>query len=93
MIKNSIIIQEVTHEQLDDYFKRIFHEINEIKLNFQPKEPSEFLTREEVVKMLKCDQSTLHNWTVKGKLTKHCLGNRVYYKRSEIEAAIIAIGK
>jgi hypothetical protein len=28
---------------------------------------------------------------VKGILKKHCIGNRVYYKRSEIEEALVKI--
>ena len=51
----------------------------------------EYLTREEVAKMLKVDISTIHNWSKGGKLQKHCIGNRVFYKRSEIESKILAI--
>lgn len=51
----------------------------------------EYLSREEVSNMLKVDLSTIHNWSKNGKLTKHCIGNRVYYKRSEIESQIIQI--
>ena len=63
----------------------------ELKEFYEPKSPSEYLTRQEVAKMLKCDISTIHNWTVKGKLLKHCIGNRTYYKRVEVESALIAI--
>jgi hypothetical protein len=66
-------------------------ELKELKESFEPKSPCEYLTRSEVAKMLKCDISTIHNWTVKGKLLKHCIGNRTYYKRVEVESALIAI--
>ncbi|OFY89648.1 MAG: hypothetical protein A3K10_09810 [Bacteroidetes bacterium RIFCSPLOWO2_12_FULL_31_6] len=69
----------------------ITKQLTEIKKSFQPKTPTEYLTRTEVAEMLKCDLSTIHNWTVKGKLIKHCIGNRAYYKRSEVEAAITKI--
>jgi excisionase family DNA binding protein len=69
----------------------IRNQMEEIKNNFMPKPLEEYLTRNEVAKMLKCDLSTVHNWTVKGKLKKYCIGNRTYYKRSEVEAAIIPI--
>ena len=49
---------------------------------------AKLLSRNEVAKLLKIDLSTVHNWTKKGKLLAHGLGNRVYYKRSEVEAAI-----
>ncbi len=69
----------------------IRNELNELKSLFEPKTPTEYLTRNEVAEMLKCDLSTVHNWTVKRKLKKYCIGNRTYYKRSEVESALIAI--
>lgn len=66
-------------------------ELDLIKKQFQPKEPEEYMTRDEVAKMLKVDKSTLHNWVKSGKLQKHCIGHRVYFKRSEVEKAIILI--
>ena len=66
---------------------------NEIKQNFTPKEPTEYLTRAEVADMLKVDLSTLWKWQKIGKLIPYGIGNRVYFKRSDIEAALIAFGK
>jgi hypothetical protein len=66
----------------------ITKQLAEIKKSFEPKKPTEYLSRIEVKDLLKCDLSTVHNWTKKGKLVKHCIGNRAYYKRSEVEAAI-----
>jgi hypothetical protein len=66
-------------------------QLTELKNSFEPKSPTEWLTRNEVAEMLKCDPSTIHNWTKKGKLKKHCIGYRTYYKRSEVESAIIPI--
>lgn len=71
-----------------DVVNEITKQLAEIKKSFEPKTPTEYLTRTEVAEMLKCDLSTVHNWTKKGKLVKYCLGNRTYYKRSEVEAAI-----
>lgn len=69
----------------------IKNELKELKKSFEPKSPTEYLTRSEVAKMLKCDISTIHNWTVRGKLKKYCIGNRAYYKRAEVESALIEI--
>ncbi|WP_314242691.1 helix-turn-helix domain-containing protein [Empedobacter tilapiae] len=52
---------------------------------FQPKQPTEYLTRSEVCQLLKIDLSTLHNWRNRGILEAYGIGNRVYFKRSEIE--------
>ncbi len=52
---------------------------------FQPIKPEVLMTREEVKNYFKCDMSTIHNWTKKGKLNAHYVCGKVYYKRSEIE--------
>lgn len=69
----------------------IRNQLDELKNSFEPKSPTELLTRNEVAEMLKCDISTVHNWTKKGKLKKYCIGDRTYYKRTEVESALIAI--
>jgi hypothetical protein len=43
--------------------------------------------------MLKIDLSSVHNWTKKGILTSYQIGGRVYYKRAEVESAIIELKK
>jgi excisionase family DNA binding protein len=89
----STILHNLTAEQLKTLFQGLQSQLTELKQNFQPKAPTEYLTRNEVSEMLKCDLSTVHNWTKKGKLIAYGLGNRVYYKRSEVEAVLIPIGK
>lgn len=68
--------------------------IEELKRSYEPKKPEEYLTRDEVVSLLKINLSTLWSWTKKGKLTAYGIqgeGNRVYYKRSEIESALVEL--
>lgn len=57
----------------------------ELSQEFQPKQPTEYLTRAEVCDLLKIDLSTLYRWTKKGELKAYGISNRVYYKRQEIE--------
>lgn len=52
---------------------------------FQPKQPTEYLTRSEVCELLKIDLSTLWRWTKSGVFPAMGVQNRVYYKRSDIE--------
>ena len=63
----------------------------EFKKDFQPKQPEEYLTREETADLLKVDVNTIYNWTKRGVLQKYGISGRVYYKRSEIEATIAPI--
>ena len=74
-------------------FNYIDKKFDELKKSFQPKEPTEFLTRQEVSSLLKIDLSSVHNWTKKKILQSYQIGGRVYYKRSEVENAIIKLNK
>lgn len=65
--------------------------LNELKKDFQPKEPIEYLTRQETAQLLQVNLTTIWNWTKKGKIEAYGLGNRVYYKRSEIESSIVKL--
>ncbi len=56
--------------------------------DFQPKQPTEYLTRKEVCDLLSIDLSSLHRWRKEGTLTAYGIGNRVYFKRSEIDEVI-----
>lgn len=93
MTKNSTILHDVTPEQIESLFAGLQNQLTELKQNFEPKIPNEYLTRNEVAEMLKCDLSTIHNWTKKGKLIPYGIGNRVYYKRNEVEAVLLPFGK
>lgn len=64
-------------------------ELKSIKQNFQPKEPIELLTREETAEYLKISLTTLWNWSKIGILCSYRIGNRVYYKRSEVEDRLV----
>lgn len=63
-------------------------ELEELKKDFQPKEPTAYLSRREVKQLLGITLNTLNNWTKKGILTAYGIGGRVYYKRHEVENAV-----
>ncbi len=67
--------------------------IEDLKAHFQPKEPTEYLTRQQTAELLNIDLSTLHNWTKKGKLNAYGIGYRVYYKRHEVENALVKLNR
>ena len=85
---------QVTPQQLQDaIIDGVKTQLQDLKKHFKPKEPNEYLTRVEVAEMLKIDLSSVHNWTKKGILTSYQIGGRVYYKRLEIENAIVELKK
>ncbi len=91
-MKNSTILHEVTPEQITNLFEGLQNQISELKNNFEPTKPTELLTVQEVAKLLKVDRSTLWNWQQKQTLVPYGIGARVYYKRSDIENALILLG-
>ncbi|WP_232817793.1 helix-turn-helix domain-containing protein [Winogradskyella tangerina] len=50
----------------------------------KPAFSDELLTVEETLKLLKCSKQALWNWRKNGILPSYRLGNRVYYKKSDI---------
>ena len=52
---------------------------------------TKYLSRTDVAQMLQIDLSTLYHWTKKRKLISYGIGNRVYYKKEEVQAAIIRL--
>ena len=92
-MENLQFIQISPTEFKDAILKGIQVQFDQLKSEFQPKVPTEYLTRAEVVDLLKIDLSTLHNWTKKKKLKAYGIGNRVYYKREEIMASLTPLNK
>lgn len=83
---------QITQTNANDFkteiLKGVKIQIDELKSQFQPKEPNEYLTRQEVATMFNVDLSTIHNWCKSKKLNPLGLGARVYFLRSEIEASL-----
>lgn len=91
-MKNAILLQDITPEEFQNIIlEGVKKQLEQLKRDFQPKQPNEYMTRQEVANMLKIDLSSIYNWTKKGKLTPYGIGGRVYYKRQEIEEAIIRL--
>lgn len=90
-MKNSTILHELSPDEITSYFHSIQKEIKDLKENLEPKKPTEYLTRNELAELLKCDISTIHNWAKRGKLLAYGIGNRVLFKRNEVEAMIIPL--
>jgi excisionase family DNA binding protein len=87
----STLIHNLNAEEINNLFVDLKKELSEIKQKLGSQKPDEYLTRSEVAKFFKCDLSTVHNWTVKGKLKAYYTGSRVYYRRDEIQSALIPI--
>ncbi|KAB8152412.1 helix-turn-helix domain-containing protein [Kordia sp. TARA_039_SRF] len=90
-MSNISIFQTTPDELAEAIAKSVKTQLDELKKGWQPKEPTEYLTRNEVAEMLSIDLSSVHNWTKKGILTAYQISGRVYYKRKQIENALIEL--
>lgn len=66
-------------------------QLAELKKGFEPKKPEEFLGRKETAELLKINLSTLYLWTRKERLKSYGISGKIYYKRSEVESALIEL--
>lgn len=90
MQTQTIQITQLTPDQFEETIKKaVKSQLDSLKKEITPTQPKEeYLSRKEVADLLKIELSTLHNWCKKGKLKPYGIGNRVYFRRSEIEAAL-----
>ena len=94
MQKNPLT-NEITFDNMPQAIAKVYEEVTtlrtlltDLQQRFEPKQPTEYLTRSEVAKLLSCDLSTLHNWVKKGKLVTYGIGNRIYFRRSDIDLVL-----
>jgi excisionase family DNA binding protein len=71
--------------------REIYKAVNESLIELFKREKENYLTRDEVAKILKVNKSTISNWKKEGIINAYGLGGRVYFKRSEIDKAMIKI--
>lgn len=89
MHTNQIIIHNITPDELSNHISNAveakFKELQEAKALLKKSEEQEdLMSVEETLTFLKCSKQALWNWRKNGILPSYRLGNRVYYKRSDI---------
>ena len=94
-MKNSVLLQEVSPQQLVDLITEGQRKLlSEFQKNLNSQQANDdLLTREETCKFLSIDSSTLWAWTNKGKVRAYGIGNRRYYKRSELLKCLKPLNK
>lgn len=85
-------VYHTTRDELLKSFADVFEEkLNAFKDNFEPKEPTEWVTRKEVSEILSISLVSVDIWTKKNILTAYRIGNKKRFKRSEVESALTKI--
>jgi len=88
-----IAITQLTPQDLKQLIKEaVQQELSSLTDSLSNTEVNRLNSREKTAKdILDVDLSTLHRWTQQGKVKAHAIGNRIYYKDSSIEEALIEI--
>lgn len=73
-------------EDLREVFKEILGSLKLFPKNNGTTSTDEFLSRKEILNILKIDSSTLWNWEKTGYIRSFPFGGRKRYKRADIEA-------
>ena len=95
MNTNSILLQNLSTEQLTDLIGNVFDtKLKAFQENQNTKtENDDLMTREQVLELLKINASTLWHWQNKGRITVYKFANKCYYKRSELMNDLILLKK
>ena len=90
VVKNSITqLHNTTPERLTEkILEGVKTQLNEFKKELAPNNKETYLTRFECAKLLSISLTTLDSWTKLGLCFAYKMGNRKYYKLSEIENQI-----
>jgi predicted DNA-binding transcriptional regulator AlpA len=81
-------IQTTPQELQNQITEGVKNQLQEFLKLYQPKQPNEYLTRQQVAQMFDVDISTVHNWCKSKRLNPLGIGSRVYFLRSEIEQSL-----
>lgn len=93
-MKNSIILENVSTEDLSKLIEdSVKSQLKDFKENFQTNKSDELLTRKQTCDFLQIDSSSLWAWSKKGKVIAYGIGNRRYYKKSELLESLQQIKK
>lgn len=89
-MSTQIFLNGITIEQLVEALKPLLTTSN---LTEVTQTESDLITREETCKLLSINKTSLWKHTKSGKLKSYGLGNRVYYKKSEILVSVKPLNK
>ena len=95
MNTNSILLQNLSTEQLTDLIGNVFDtRLKAFQENQNTKtENDDLMTREQVLELLQINASTLWHWQNKGRNTVYKFANKCFYKRNELMAGLIPLNK
>lgn len=87
-------ILENREKKLIETFSGIVeNQFKQLKKDFTPAKPEDFLTRIELSKLLKISLKTVYVWSNNGILKPMKIGNRTYFSRKLVEETLFSSNK
>ncbi|SHI77494.1 DNA binding domain-containing protein, excisionase family [Mesonia phycicola] len=94
MNKNITQLHNVSPEEFkNDILDGVKKQLEFFSKNFKPKEPNIWISRQDAAELLGVSLVTIHDWCKKDILQKFKIGNRVRFKRSDIEQVLLNSNK
>jgi excisionase family DNA binding protein len=85
------IILLISLKEFEEFQKRLIREVLgefEVSKSDQMKLSGELYTRKQLAEYLQISLPTLHTWTKEGRLKSYRIGNRVLYKKEEVNDSL-----
>lgn len=93
-MENATLLNHTTPEKLTEtILNGVRNQLNELKKEFTPKEPEDFLKPIETAQLLKVSLPTIFEWANTGILKRYKVGTRTYFSRKEIENTLFSSNK
>ena len=87
------VLHTTTQDLTQSILQGVEEKLNNFKIHFQPKEPTIWVSRQDVAEILSISIVTVDDWTKKGILTAYRIGNKKRFKRNEVENSLTKISK
>jgi hypothetical protein len=89
------VMYTVPLQELLVHFRTIVREEIQLHTSFSENKTDEFLTIKKVCALFtpQVTPATIHNWCKGGKLIKHRIGGRVFFKKDEVLKSIQSLQK
>jgi len=91
-MEKSILLHKITPDELKQIIKEVIQdELREMIKQPEEKDLEGLLSRKETCEFLKISLTTLWKWTNKGKIESYGIGNRVYYKKTDLLNSLVLL--
>ena len=88
----SVQFIQVTPEQLQSaIIEGVKTQLDDLKKYFTPVTPTEYLSKKEVASILGVNISTVNNWSKNKLIQPYQLGGRIFFKRENINNAMLKL--